>query len=72
MYIIKRNSRKLRLIAFVCAALMVLSFAGCKKDSGPDKKQANEGKKDKVVVVEKFFKYQIIEIYTKEKTYLGK
>ena len=27
MYIIKRNSRKLRLIAFVCAALMALSFA---------------------------------------------
>ena len=72
MYIIKKNSRKFRLIAFVCAALMALSFAGCKKDSGSDKKQASEGKKDKVVVVEKFFHSQIMEIYTNEKPYLGK
>ena len=72
MFIMDRNSKKFKAVVLLCIVLTALSFTGCKKDSETDKKKVQEGKKDKVVVVEKFFHSQIMEIYTNEKPYLGK
>ena len=72
MFIMDRNSKKFKAVVLLCIVLTALSFTGCKKDSETDKKKVQEGKKEKIVVAEKFFHSQIMEIYTNEKPYLGK